>query len=352
MTSIPHSMRAARLEAFGGPDALHVQEIPVPVPHDGEVLIRVEAFGVNRSEQHFRKGLGSFGTLPRVPGLEAVGTLCAVGPSTSPQWRIGQQVCALMGGMGRLFDGGYAEYACVPEGIVIPFASSLDWGILGAIPEMLQTANGSLTVGTDSHEGDWLLIRGGTSSIGLACIALGASKGIRVIATSRKAERLPLLRDAGAEVALVDDGSIESAVRSATGGRGVDGAVELVGAPTLRDTLAATRRGGTVCFTGMLSDQWTLPDFYPMDWIPTGVRLTVYSGEAADLPRHTLQHYLDGIEVGTITPPRLRLYEGLESVRRAHADMDANTGVGKQVVRVLHADSGPAEPSVVSQEAS
>ncbi|WP_076465412.1 zinc-binding dehydrogenase [Actinomyces mediterranea] len=352
MTTIPHSMRAVRLDTYGGPDALHIHTLPVPAPSDGELLIRIEAFGVNRSEQHFRKGLGSFGTLPRVPGLEAVGTVCATGSTTAHEWSTGQQVCALMGGMGRLFDGGYAEYVCVPEGIVIPFKSSLDWGLLGAIPEMLQTANDSLTVGTDSHEGDWLLIRGGTSSIGLACIALAASKGIRVIATSRKAERLPLLRDAGAEVALVDDGSIEPAVRAATGGRGVDGAVELVGVNTLRDTLAATRRGGTVCFTGMLSDQWTIPDFYPMDWIPTGVRLTVYSGEAVDLPVYTLQQYLDGIEVGAITPPRIRVYEGLESVWRAHADMDANTGVGKQVVRVVHADSGPSAPSAVSQEAS
>ena len=81
---------------------------------------------------------------------------------------------------------------------------------------------------------------------------------------------------------------------------GVDGAIELVGTPTLPDTLAATRVHGTVCFTGMLSNEWTVPDFYPIGYLPNGVRLTGYGGDSADLPAEVLQRYLDGIAAGRI----------------------------------------------------
>ena len=89
---------------------------------------------------------------------------------------------------------------------------------------------------------------------------------------------------------------------------GVDGAVELVGVNVLKDTLRAVRPGGTVCFTGMLSDQWTITEFYPMDWLPNGVRLTAYSGEAADLPAPVLQDFLDAVTAGHATIPLGRIY--------------------------------------------
>ncbi len=133
-------------------------------------------------------------------------------------------------------------------------------------------------------------------------------------------------------------------MRDLTGG-GVEGAVELVGAPTLRDTLRATRSGGTVCFTGMLSDEWILPDFYPMDWLPNGVRLTAYSGEAADLPADVLQGLLDDLASGVWTPPRTTVYTGLEAAAHAHRDMEEGRGVGKRVVRVVHSPSNGATVS-------
>ncbi|HYB46104.1 MAG TPA: alcohol dehydrogenase catalytic domain-containing protein [Streptosporangiaceae bacterium] len=117
---------------------------PVPEPSPGWVLIRVKAFGLNRSELHTRLGLAEGVTFPRVPGIEAVGV---VAKCPGGQFAAGQQAAALMGGMGRVFDGGYAEYTCVPAAQVVPFRSELDWAVLGAVPEMLQTAHGSLDVG-------------------------------------------------------------------------------------------------------------------------------------------------------------------------------------------------------------
>ena len=134
------------------------------------MLIKVKAFGLNRSELHTRLGLASGVTFPRVLGIEATGDSGQIVRADS--FRVGQQVATMMGGMGRTFDGGYAEYTCVPARQVIPFASDLEWSTLGAVPEMLQTAYGSLTVGLDAQPGQSILIRGGTSSVGMAAAVL------------------------------------------------------------------------------------------------------------------------------------------------------------------------------------
>ena len=161
--------RAVVLDAPGPPDALTIRELPVPTPAAGWVLIEVKAFGLNRSELHTRQGLASGVTFPRVLGIEAVGVVAAC---PGGEFAVGQQVATMMGGMGRTFDEGYAEYTCVPATQVIPFASDLEWSTLGAVPEMLQTANGSLTIGLDAQPEQSILIRGGTSSVGMAAAVL------------------------------------------------------------------------------------------------------------------------------------------------------------------------------------
>src|SRR4051794_19468566 len=163
------TMRAVVLDAPGPPEALRIRELAVPEPRAGWVLIRVRAFGINRSELHTRLGLARGVSLPRVLGIEATGVVAA---APGGEFEEGQQVAAMMGGMGRSFDGGYAEYTSVPASQVIPFRSELDWATLGAIPEMLQTAHGSLTVGVDAQPGQTLLIRGGTSSVRMAAATL------------------------------------------------------------------------------------------------------------------------------------------------------------------------------------
>ena len=103
-------------------------------------------------------------------------------------------------------------------------------------------------------------------------------------------------------------------------------------APTLPDTLAATRVHGVVCFTGMLSNQWIVPDFYPIDYLPRGVRLTAYSGGASDLPASVLQDFLDDVAAGRAQVPVHREYR-FDEIQLAHADMEAGTATGKLVVR-------------------
>jgi NADPH:quinone reductase-like Zn-dependent oxidoreductase len=306
----------------------------MPPARDGWVRIRVEAFGLNRSELMTRLGLsGEAVTYPRVLGIECAGVVdnAPAGSGLEP----GQQVVALMGEMGRTYDGGYAEYTSVPLAQVIPITTELPWEVVGALPEMIQTANGSLTVGLDLQPGQTLLIRGGTSSVGLAAAALARKIGATVLATTRQPERLDWLRDRGIDHPLVDTGTIAAAVRRLYAD-GVDAALELVGTPTLPDTLRAVRVHGTVCFTGLLSNQWTVRDFYPISYLPSGVRLTAYEGDATNLPRETLQLVLDSVADGSLPITVHRVYDGLDQVRQAHLDMENNAATGKLVVRVRH----------------
>lgn len=327
MATIPATMRAVVLDAPGPPDALQVRELPIPTPRAGEVLIKIEAFGLNRSELHTRLGLADGVTFPRVLGIEATGTVAAC---PGGEYTAGQQVAALMGGMGRTYDGGYAEYTCVPAGQVVPFTSSLDWATLGAVPEMLQTAHGSLTIGLDARPGQSILIRGGTSSIGMATAVLAKRLGMTVLSTTRNRDRVDALRHVGADHVLVDDGNVADQARTIFP-EGVDTALELVGTPTLPDTLRATRVHGVVCFTGMLSNQWTVRDFYPIEYLPRGVRLTAYGGGAADLPIQVLQGFLDAVAAGDAIVPIHRTYR-LDDIAAAHADMEAGRATGKLVV--------------------
>lgn len=321
------TMKAVVLDAPGPPEALKVRELPVPVPAVGQVLIRVRAFGINRSELHTRLGLAEGVTFPRVLGIEACGVVEAC---PGAEFQPGQQVAAMMGNMGRTYDGGYAEYTCVPASQVIAFRSDLPWSTLGAVPEMLQTAYGSLSFALDAQPGQSILIRGGTSSVGLATAVLAKERGMTVYATTRNAGKRGALLDAGVDQVLIDDGDVASQVRRLCPG-GVDTALELVGTPTLPDTLRATRERGVVCFTGMLSNEWIVKDFYPIGYLPRGVRLCAYSGDASDLPAAVLQGFLDRVAAGTAKVAIDRVYR-LDEVMDAHRRMEANEASGKMVV--------------------
>jgi NADPH:quinone reductase-like Zn-dependent oxidoreductase len=322
------TMRAVVLDAPGPPEALVVRQLPVPTPVPGEVLIRVRAFGLNRSELHTRLGLaGPDVTFPRVPGIEATGEVAGC---PGGEFAVGQRVMAMMGGMGRSYDGGYAEYTAVPATQVVPFDSALDWATLGAVPEMLQTASGSLTVGLDARPGQSLLVRGGTSSVGMAAAVLAKRLGMTVLATTRDPAKAGALTGIGVDSVLLDDGEVARQVRALVPG-GVDAALELVGTPTLPDTLRSVRVHGTVCFTGMLSNEWTVRDFYPIDYLPKGVRLTAYSGDAGDLPADVLQGFLDDVAAGTAVVPIAAVYR-LGEIVQAHRDMADGRHSGKLVV--------------------
>ena len=168
----------------------------------------------------------------------------------------------------------------------------------------------------------------------MATAGLAKDMGLTVISTTRRPERTQTLTNAGVDHVIVDTGEIVDEVRKIVPD-GVHIALELVGTPTLPDTLQATRVHGVVCFTGMLSNQWIVDKFYPNAYIPSGVRLTAYSGDSADLPQPVLQHYLEAIADGHINISIHHVYT-LDQIQQAHTDMENNHATGKLVVRVDH----------------
>lgn len=323
-------MDVIRLEGPCEIDEMRVSQLPVPQVKDGWMRVRVAAFGINESESHSRRGLSDPDfTYPRVLGIEGVGIVDEVAPGSA--FQPGQQVAFMMGGLGREYDGSYARYTLIPERIAIPFTSDLDWATIGAIPEMTQTAYGSLVHAMRARSGDTILVRGGTSTVGLMAVRLGVRMGMTVIATTRRESARPVLNEAGAAHVVIDDGRIEGKVRALAPG-GVDAALELVGIPVLGDTLRCVRPGGMVSFTGSLTDVWSMKDFSPFGLIPSTVGLTVYHGQAWDLPASVLQEVLDAVKAGEMSVPIAGVFSGLEQVPDAHRAMESHAVPGKNVV--------------------
>jgi NADPH:quinone reductase len=197
MTSLPESMRFVEVATPGGPDVLRISSGPVPRLRSGEVLVRVTAAGVNRADLLQRQGHypPPPGASP-ILGMEVSGHVAELGPNTTSRWRVGDAVCALLGG------GGYAEYCAVPEGQCMAIPAGVAIRDAAAIPEAAITVWANLFEPARVFPGNFCLIQGGSSGIGTMAIQMARAFGARVATTAGSDEKCNFCLDLGAEVAV------------------------------------------------------------------------------------------------------------------------------------------------------
>lgn len=320
-------MKAVLLTAPCRADEMTLTDVAIPDVRPGWVLIRVKAFGINHSEVLLRKFEVSqpYINKPVIPGIECAGEV--VDPSDTGFHR-GQRVIALMGGMGRSFNGSYAEYALLPASHVFAVESILPWHELAAIPETYYTAYGSLSLSLQLTAADTLLIRGATSTVGLAAIQLAKAIGATVIATTRSHRKADFLHDNGAD-GIVPEGEgfrhrfLEQYPAGATK------VLELIGASTLRDSLRVTATHGIVCHTGLLGGVYGLKDFDPIKEIPSGVYLT---GFYSNFPTQgQITDMMTIIDRAHIHPVIAQIFS-LDRIAEAHTLAEQRSVAGKIVI--------------------
>jgi NADPH:quinone reductase-like Zn-dependent oxidoreductase len=325
------TMRAMVFEQFGGPEQYVPRDIPVPIPGEEEIRIKVHAFGVNRAEAYLRRGL--FGQASRVSGIECVGEVDA---DPSGAWRPGQTVAAIVGGMARTRDGSYAEYTCVPMTNVFHLDTTLSWADLAAIPESYATAWTCLFENLKLTPGQLLLIRGATSALGQAALNIAADTGATILATTRSAAKSALLLELGATGVLIDNGSLAEAIRKRYPD-GIDGALDLVGNSTLRDSLRSLKKGGRLCLAGFLGGGEPVEAFNPILDMPSGVDLNTFASAftygtpdfpLTDIP---MQGIVDKVANGTYKAKPVKVFP-FEQLADAHRLMESDEAGGKIVV--------------------
>ena len=317
------TMKAIVLYQGGAPEELKIEQRPVPKCNKGQVLIRVKAFGLNRSELFTRLGQSPNVKLPRILGIEAVGT---VAEAPGGEFKEGEVVATCMGGLGREVDGGYAEYTLVKADYARVIKTEMPWDRLGGLPEMLQTSWGALNRNLHIQKGETLLIRGGTTSVGLAAAAIAKSQGLTVLATTRQTKREKLVKSTGADHVIIDDGSIVAKVEELYPD-GVDKVLELVGA-TLGDSAKCVKKGGQLCQVGVVggnSSSDLKSSFRP------GATYAFYGGEQEDFHAMPLEELIKAVADEKL-PVQIGKVFNMDQIVEAHRTMEQNSAGGKIVV--------------------
>lgn len=330
MSTIPATMKAIAIPTPGGPEALVMQDIAVPQPGPGQVLIKVEAAGVNRPDLMQREG-----TYPppkghcTTPGLEVAGTIAALGPDTG-RFKEGEPVMALVNG------GGYAEYCIAEEPACLPIPAGLSMIEAAGLPETFFTVWHNVFQRGDLKSGEWFMIHGGTSGIGVAAIQLAKAFGAKVIATAGSDEKCQACRDLGADVAVnyrTED--FVEAAKQATGNAGVDVILDMVGGDYIARNIKSLGDDGRLVNIAYQKGSKAEIDFLRVmlkRLTITGstlrIRPTEVKGEiAAGLEQHALPKLAEG-KVKIVIDGTFPLSEAA----KAHARMDEGAHIGKVIL--------------------
>lgn len=325
-------MKAVVITEPGTPDVLRLLDVPAPEPRDGEIRVRVEAAGVNRADLLQRQGHYPVppGWPENIPGLEYAGTVESVGPNVT-LWSPGDRVMGLVGG------GACAEYVVVPTDEALPVPAGMAPERAAAVPEAFITAHDALRARLGVRSDESVLIHAVGSGVGTAALQLAKARGVRVIGTSRTDWKLERAAELGLDVAVrPDDGAFADAVLEATGGRGVEAILDLVGGDYLEENLRCAAALGRIVLVGLTRGRSAELDMGTV----LRKRLTLVgtvlrsrpSVEKAAAARAFAGEGLPLLTRGDVVP-LIHEVIPMEEAARAHALLESNETFGKVVLR-------------------
>lgn len=316
----------------GGPEVLKIANVPVPSPGPGEVLIKVQAAGVNRADVSQRQGRYRLQPgMPSILGLEVAGTIAELGAGAS-RWKVGDTVCALLTG------GGYAEYAVTPAAQCLTVPAGLTPVEAASLPETFFTVWLDVFELGALKEGETLLVHGGSSGIGITAIQLARALGSRVFITAGSEKKCDACRELGADAAInYHTGDFEEEIRTLTEGRGVDVILDMVGGSYVLRNLRSLARYGRLVFINYMESSKAAIDI----GLILGKQLTVTGSglrpqplqRKAEIGRRLEQRVWPLIAQGWIKPVIDSTYD-LGDVAEAHRRMESSEHIGKIVLRI------------------
>ena len=324
---LPEDMLAVEISAPGGPEKLVLARRPIPGLGHGELLIRVGAAGVNRPDVMQRAG--GYPAPPGasdIPGLEVAGSVVARGPGTQ-RYQVGDSVCALVTG------GGYAEYCAAPEAQCLPHPEGYTDAEAGALPETFFTVWTNLFERGRLRAGERLMVHGGSSGIGTVAIQLATAMGVRVFATAGSPEKCAACRDLGAELAVnyrTED--FVAAVKTATGGEGVDVVLDMVGGEYVQRNLSCLRSEGRlvqIAFLGGAESTLNLAPVMLKRLTITGSTLRAQSVASKARIAAALEKEAWPLLSARTIAPVIDSSFPLAEAAKAHARMESSEHIGK-----------------------
>jgi NADPH2:quinone reductase len=330
--TLPQTMRAVEITESGKPEVLKIGARPVPQPAAGEVLIKVKAAGVNRPDVLQR--MGHYPVPPGasdIPGLEVAGTIVALGAGVH-EWKLGETVCALVQG------GGYAEYCTAPALQCLPIPKGLSEVEAASLPETFFTVWSNVFDRAGLKPGETFLVQGGSSGIGVTAIQIAKAFGHQVFVTGGSAEKCAACEQLGADRAInYKTEDFVAVVKEATGGRGVDVMLDMVGGDYVDRELKALADDGRIvliAFLGGNRSNINLNEILRRRLTLTGSTLRPRPVEfKGAIARKLREKVWPLIETGKIKPVVYKTFP-LSEAARAHELMESSQHIGKIVLTV------------------
>lgn len=331
--SLPSTMRFVDLPSFGGPEVMTFSNGPLPSPKAGELLVKVQAAGINRPDVAQRQGnYPAPKDASPVLGLEVAGEVVALGEGVS-DFQVGDRVCALANG------GGYAEYCVVPAGQALPFPKGYDAVKAAAVPETFFTVWANLFQMAGLTEGESVLIHGGSSGIGTTAIQLAKAFGAEVYTTAGSKEKCDACEKLGAKRAInYKQEDFAAVIKDATGGKGVDVILDMIGASYFEKNIASLAKDGCLSMIaflgGTIAEKVDLRPIMVKRLTVTGSTMRPRTADEKRAIRDELVEQVWPLLEASKVAPVIHDVIDFDQVSEGHRLMESSSHIGKIVMRI------------------